>query len=355
VSSRTRAGSARSLCAPTLSRRAFLRATTAALVATSLAGGRPQSVTPEHYGALADGRTDDTAALTAAARAAAGGTLDLPAGAVYSTQGVRLLPGTTLRGSGAALRAAPQATESVLTVTHGCSVVGVEIDGARDSGARAACLTARDGSAVSISDVYLHDAGGSGLTLDHVADYIVRNVRVSGVAGPGIQAVFSNRGQIISCSVDTAQHGIQLWGGDAANASTSSTIDSVAVRDCQVRNVRGGIWAARGTNITISRNVVHTCSDVGIDFEGCTSCSATDNTVTDATHATLAVFYASSDCAFLSNLVTQGRGMGPGFRVFGHGVSRRITVQGNSFNVGTAPPCQIDPALLVDSSVDCPS
>jgi parallel beta-helix repeat protein len=233
-------------------------------------------------------------------------------------------------------------------------VVGVEIDGNEGSGALATCLTARGGSGISISRISLHDGGGAGLTLDHVTDYSVSDVRVRDVAGPGIEAVFSDRGRFTSCSVDTALHGIQLWGGDAADTSATTTINSVAISDCQVQNVRGGIWAARGTGITVSRNVVRACSDVGIDFEGCSTCTASDNTVTNAKEAALSVFYASSDCAFLGNAVTQGPGMGPGFKAFGQGVSRRITVRGNSFDVSFSPPCENDPTVLADSSVECP-
>jgi parallel beta-helix repeat protein len=359
MSLRTRAAAFQAPPVSELSRRAFLLGAVAVAWTAKSSQPSPHTrwaaghVTPEDHGARGDGETDDTDALADAARAAAGQTLMLQPGASYLTRGTAIPPATAVEGNGSALRAAQGVTGSVLTVTDGCSVTDLEIVGTGARGAPVACLTARDGVGVTISGVYLHDSSGTGLTLDHVSDYTVQDVRVRRVGEQGVQAVFSSRGLFRSCSVDTARHGIQLWGGDAADTSVDTTIHSVVVTDCDVRYVHGGIWAARGHNVTIVNNVVETCFDVGIDFEGSTHCAAEGNTVSNAREAALAVFYRSSDCTFRGNKITQGPKMGPGFKAFGSGVSRRITVQGNNFVVAHGVDCEGDPAVLADSSLQC--
>jgi putative cofactor-binding repeat protein len=67
---------------------------------STLAGGAGNAVNPLDFGAMGDGATDDTAALNAAAIAATGKVLALPAGTYVVSSVISLFSGTVVRGAG---------------------------------------------------------------------------------------------------------------------------------------------------------------------------------------------------------------------------------------------------------------
>jgi parallel beta-helix repeat protein len=135
-------------------------------------------------------------------------------------------------------------------------------------------------------------------------------------------------------------HGIAWWGGDAAVDGKSIT----SPRKC--RNLRifgnlvadvhaGGIWGSMGQSIAISGNTVNSCGDVGIDLEGCVSCSVTGNTVRDSANGCLTTFFANTGIVFSANSCIVTRTAYPLFRIYNATLSPAenidVTVNGNSF------------------------
>lgn len=105
-------------------------------------------------------------------------------------------------------------------------------------------------------------------------------------------------------------HGIQFWGGDS---NPSRDGDMKNARKCKggtvvnnkVSDVAGGIWGSMGENIQVKDCIVTDCTDVGIDFEGCSKCEADNNTVSDCHNGCLTIFFYNEDILFKENKVTQ--------------------------------------------------
>jgi hypothetical protein len=92
-----------------------------------------------------------------------------------------------------------------------------------------------------------------------------------------------------------------------------------------------------GQNISITGCVVENCGDVGIDFEGCFDCSATGNSVYNATNGGLTIFFLNRNITFSGNSVVQPAER-PCLRVYNSGLSadnKSLVVTGNTFRSET--------------------
>lgn len=70
-----------------------------------------------------------------------------------------------------------------------------------------------------------------------------------------------------------------------------------------IKRARAGIFVGLGDGCTISGNTVETMHDVGIDFEGCINCVATGNTTKDCLNGGLASFLVGQGNMFVANKV----------------------------------------------------
>lgn len=116
---------------------------------------------------------------------------------------------------------------------------------------------------------------------------------------------------------DGYPYGIQWWGGDAdqdidgdlANERKAGDLTITANRMTNLLASDGGgagIWGSMGKNVTVNgANVVDDCADVGIDFEGCESCLAEGNVVSNAVNGCLTAFFYNQDVHFGPNVCRQ--------------------------------------------------
>lgn len=274
-----------------------------------------------NYGAVADGVANDTAAVQAALDSGAG-IVVVPAGSICGVTSLTLNAGQTLTINGTLKKLS--GTSPVVTMAAGCTVNGNgEIDG--NSVASADAISADGVNDIAVSDIYIHDVGGVGIHLKNLEKYNVSNNRIENITGQGINLFFADSGIVTNNYIDTAQHGVQFWGGDAALYPLTYTND-ITITGNVVKNVVAGLWGSRGRRITIAGNTATICGDVGIDFEGCTDCSATGNTVSNCLNAGLSLFYRSKNCTFAGNSVLVDAASGNKYGIW-------FTADQNDYNV----------------------
>lgn len=303
---------------------------------------------PVDFGAIGDGITDDTAALVRTF--AASNYVELHPGAVYLTDPIVLAAGSTISAYGATIKGRT-GTGNVLTAASNCTILGGTIDGNNTVKTGGSGITATTGSNLTIRDVTIQNCIGKGIDITAITDYSVTGCWVKNVGGQGINVTIANRGRIAYNTVDTAAHGIQWWGGDAAVASAVG-IEFLTITGNVVRNITGGgIWGSLGGHISVTGNSVKTCGDVGIDIEGGGSIAVTGNTVVDCVTAALAVFYGPAEVVFSSNTITQTAGKGPGIKAVGGGMSIRISAIGNTITTTGQPGIFYESLQVSDSLI----
>ncbi|MDR3434537.1 MAG: right-handed parallel beta-helix repeat-containing protein [Rouxiella aceris] len=118
---------------------------------------------------------------------------------------------------------------------------------------------------------------------------------------------YTQNSQCVNCDVEGYYHGLMFWGGDSnpnrdGDENNQRKTSHLTFKNNNLRNLRqGGIWGSMGEYITIDTNSLENGGDVGIDFEGCNSCVATNNTVKNFRHGGLATFFICNDILFKNN------------------------------------------------------
>lgn len=269
----------------------------------------------------------------------------------YSIFGTLTIPaGVTLLGYGATVKGTSGSAD-LIALSSGSRLYGLEVDGNAATRTGGNGVTIAGATRTVVQDCYLHDIDGKGVSVAAgSADYTIARNRIVNCGGQGISLDGTSRGTVTGNRIDTAQHGIQWWGGDSATSNTIG-ISRIVIADNQITAVAGGIWGSLGRFITVTGNEIAACTDVGIDFEGCSDCTATGNVISEATNGGLAVFYGSQRVAFIGNTVNNTTSTGPGFQAYTSETSTQIAVTGNVFSTsGTA--VTTDAGALADSVVN---
>ncbi|SAK49524.1 Pectate lyase superfamily protein [Caballeronia temeraria] len=144
---------------------------------------------------------------------------------------------------------------------------------------------------------------------------------------------------VTDCKFSNAPYGVQWWGGDSSPNADGALVNARKCADGTVTNVQvsncvAGVWGSMGTNVKIVGCHVDTASDVGIDFEGCTNSSASQNSVRNCTNGNFACFWWNDNVSFVGNTSHQNRADYPHVRVYNdsQGTSNRsMTINGNTF------------------------
>jgi len=108
--------------------------------------------------------------------------------------------------------------------------------------------------------------------------------------------------------VESFQHGITWWGGDATPntgdgllANTRKCYNGVINGNISRNMGGGGIWGAMGRQMAISGNTVRDCADVGIDLEGCLDSIVSGNYVQDCNNGCLVTYNLMYGVVFSGN------------------------------------------------------
>jgi hypothetical protein len=282
--------------------------------------------------------------------------------AAYLLAGTVAVPdGKVLNAAGATFTGIGSTGGDFITLGNSSYVIGAEIvGGTRPSGDG---IKLNGVSRARAVDNWIHDLAGTTLTdgrgiaaISNASKYQLRNNRIENVHAQGINVDTASYGRILGNSIDTALHGIQWWGGDSSVSSTIG-IQHLVIANNTVRNVKGGIWGSLGQFIDVAANDVDTCSDVGIDFEGCQDCTATGNSVHNAVNACYSTFYGCTRILIVGNTglndtANGAGGINAGYKAFAGAskTSTYVTVEGNSF---TTPghPIITDAAGISDSVI----
>lgn len=294
---------------------------------------RGTTVNAKAFGAVGDGRADDTAALQKAIDAVAktGGTLAIPDGTylIDATRdsgrvGLRMGSGMTLRMSpGAILKAIPNAsaTYSIIAVAdcHDVTILGGTLEGDRDGhrgtgGEWGMGLTIIRSRNVMVQDITARECWGDGfyvtepnrgITFCHVvADHNRRQgMSITGADGIVVRnSVFRNtQGTAPQCGIDV-------------EPNPGETVTNLQILDCTVTgNHGGGIAggppvAARAnaffTRSRIARNLVAGNGGWGILVSACSGDAIEDNIVRDTRGYGILLRSGALDMTVRGNLVS---------------------------------------------------
>lgn len=276
--------------------------------------------TPEFFGAIGDGITNDTGAWINALNS--GNTIQAKKTYKIDPNVLSLPNGCQIEFVGAASMVLTGAGSvfKVIGGRTGINVVGgtytgtllsmalklIDASGGRIENATlngpAALATERTGNPIysavtdSMKTLYAEVVGCIGLTGSAVI--------------PAIDFRFVKRGLAHKNFFTGYQHGIMWWGGDSnpgvdgALANLRKT-ENITITENTVTDTMGGIWGSMGKKIYVANNTVLRCSDVGIDFEGSVDGVATANVVEECVYACLATFFYNSNIIFSENTARQ--------------------------------------------------
>lgn len=213
--------------------------------------------TPEDFGAVGDGRSDDTEALQAAVAALAPGeTLTLPAGKVYRHSQVLTVatPDITLAGTGTLL-ATDEEQSAVYLAADGITVDGPTFAMADTTGRWVAFeqMKLRLGRFVGITvrNVVIDGSAAAGIYVGGASDFTIAGVTVRNTRADGIHMTGGSHGGTVSDSQITAP-------GDDGVAVVSYRNDSRPVSDITVTatHVADQVWG-RGFSVVGGERITY--------------------------------------------------------------------------------------------------
>jgi hypothetical protein len=148
---------------------------------------------------------------------------------------------------------------------------------------------------------------------------VTRNVTIRGNRGkrtganftsfPFIYLWYTIGGEITGNWMDGYGYGLTFWGGDANTAIDGAIANerkcggfvinnNTALNCLDVLAGGAGTWGSMGFDIIMNDNRVENCADVGIDLEGCLTCTGTGNIANNCANGSLTTFFFSRGVEF---------------------------------------------------------
>ena len=304
--------------------------------AVGIANTYPNVLTPEAFGAVGDGTTDDAGAFADMAASALSRRATLQRGKTYklgasTTVAQDLdLNGATLNITGRLTLSSGKMRNGTVTVTDKIlvdSVAGVRIF---DVACSIAGTTSDGLHVLNCTDVAVghntRTGGKRGILIDqcsnfHVFKNTVHDIPTAGAYGilvRGASGTVLSNGSVTGNTVTDCRYGISLWGGEANPAQPGYVADDYTVQRVTVTGntvvctdpadgLVGCIFATRARWVTVANNILNGGADVGVDFEYCADSVAVGNTINDVENGALSAIFGSKRIKFLGNKVTFAR------------------------------------------------
>ena len=266
------------------------------------------AVSPKDYGAVGDGKTDDSDAFVQALQAASG-ELVVPEGR-YLLKDVKIPDGTSVRGVGvkSVIAMVPGAT-AALFPGNDCRLSDLVFVGDPGDTARAVehgMVRLDSVSRVTLEGLTFRDVPRAAIATDHVREFRVTRCRFETV-GLAVLIVFSNRGMITENIVLNAEvHGMQFWGN--WEFERMECADLIFANNYVKDGGRGAIWGTGARRVVMTGNVIDGAKDIGLDLEWCEDCAITGNTTRNCDNAGIALFLSCKNVAIVGNSVVVADG-----------------------------------------------
>lgn len=174
----------------------------------------------------------------------------------------------------------------------------------------------------------------------HVTECVATDIASSADPRAAVLFRYCAGWSVTNCKFSNTPFGVQWWGGDSDPARDGVLANARkcmrgVVTNVEVSRCIAGMWGSMGRDITVSRCEVDTASDVGIDFEGCENCLASQNRVKNCTNGNFTIFWFNVGISFVENTSQQSRSDYPHLRVYNasQGIQNRsLLVKSNKFS-----------------------
>jgi len=265
--------------------------------------------TPEQFGAVGDGITDDTNAFNSAILN--GKNIALDSEKIYSIGNISDIENIEIIGNGATLKTSDVITLGDNGVLNGCVI--------QATGSTRGYIVYLTGVNAKVCNCHFKTITWTAEN-EYIRGY---NTSLASIYNNNFEenryghAIYLNK--CFNCSVkdnhmSNCRFPVTIWGGNADPSNTDRSFNgcgqiviegnkSINDLTIQTPNQNNAIWASCSNNIVVSNNILVGCGDVGVDFEYCANCVATGNTVKNCLKGALAVFCDSENCTFVGNNV----------------------------------------------------
>ncbi len=284
----------------------------------ALAGEGPPSIVT--FGAVGDGRTDNTQAIQQALDSGMKSLL-VPAGR-FATGPITMRDGQRLHGEGAAsvlvLNTANRTPHLLKTASH-CRIENLTLTSGDEqiehsSNEEPALIFIYRQTHVTVKDVRFRDFPYTGANCRESDDLMFLDNRLENMN----EAMRFRRCRRVNASGNVIRemkmHGIEFWGHHRDYPNKKFTVmgceDLIFTNNYIYRGGGGAIWGTAARRVVIANNVIDTAHDIGLDPEWCEDVTIVGNTIRNCETAGIALFLSCRNVAITGNTII-GKGPKP--------------------------------------------